>query len=466
MSLRSRLTWLYTSLVGGILLVFGFVVYQLVSVNLVDQIDELLAISANDLIEGTELNAVGGLDMISTPDVELATNVYFQLWARNQGLRLASASISHLREPMSPLDYLPAQPVYRTTTIGDAPLRVLSVPLSVGNRLVGTLQVGASTAVVAATQKTLLTVLIAGTIVAMGLAALAVSLTTYQALASLEHVTNVALQITRADDLSRRIPYQGPPADEVGQLIAAFNQTLGRLENLFNMQRRFVADVGHELRTPLTVIKGNINLLRRMGCSDDESLQSIEGEVDRLTRMIGDLLLLARVESGKLPMDPTLVELDVLLLEVLQQARVLAQERVNLRLGDFDQVLVCGDRDRLKQVILNLVENAIKYTPRGGDVLVALGKSDQQACLTVSDTGPGIPPEDLPHIFERFYRAEKSRTRSGDGKGFGLGLSIAYWIVRHHGGEIEVESTLGKGTRFVVWLPLPEGDCQQGLKSA
>ena len=153
MSLRSRLTLLYTSLVGGILLVFGFVVYQLVSVNLVDQIDELLAISANDLIEGTELNAVGGLDMISTPDVELATNVYFQLWARNQGLSLASASISHLREPMSPLDYLPAQPVYRTTTIGGAPLRVLSVPLSVGNRLIGTLQVGASTAIVEATQK-------------------------------------------------------------------------------------------------------------------------------------------------------------------------------------------------------------------------------------------------------------------------------------------------------------------------
>ncbi len=459
MSLRNRLTLLYTSLVGGILLVFGFVIYQLVSVNLVDQIDELLAKSANDIIQVAQLNAVGELDMVSTPKVELATNVYFQLWERNTGLRLASASISQLREPMSPLDRLPGKPVYRTTSIDETPIRVLSVPLSAGNRLVGSLQVGASIAIVEATQKTLLTVLMIGTISAMGLSALAVSLATYQALASLGRATDVALQITRADDLSRRIPYQGPPADEVGQLISAFNQTLGQLESLFDTQRRFVADVGHELRTPLTVIKGNINLLRRMGCSDDESLSSIEGEVDRLTRMIGDLLLLARVESGKLPLNYHMVELDTLLLEVLQQARVLAQDRVTLRLGDLDQVLVCGDRDRLKQVVLNLVENAIKYTPPGGEVFVHIDKTEEQARLCISDTGPGIPPEDLPHIFERFYRAEKSRTRTGDGKGFGLGLSIAYWIVRHHGGEIEVESTIGEGTHFTVWLPLMEGDC-------
>ena len=115
-------------------------------------------------------------------------------------------------------------------------------------------------------------------------------------------VTQTALQITRADDLSRRIPYQGPPDDEVGQLISAFNQTLSRLENLFNTQRRFLADVGHELRTPLTVIKGNIDLMRRMNCTDDESMDSIESEVDRLTRMVGDLLLLAQAESGKMPL--------------------------------------------------------------------------------------------------------------------------------------------------------------------
>ena len=460
MSLRFRLTLLYTSLVGGILLVFGFVVYQLVSLNLVNQIDELLEQTAEDLVRATQFNAVGELDMVSTPDLELIANVYFQLWERDSGLSFASASIRHISEPLAPLDRSPAHPVFRTTSISETHLRVLSVPLSVGMRPIGTLQIGANLAIVEATQRTLLTVLIAGTVVSMGLAALAVSLTTYQAVVSLERVTNIALQITRADDLSRRIPYQGPPADEVGQLIAAFNQTLSRLENLFHTQRRFVADVGHELRTPLTVIKGNINLLRRMGCADEEALGSIESEVDRLTRMIGDLLLLARVESGKLPLDHRIVELDTLLLEVLQQTRVIAQERVQVRLGDIDQVLVCGDRDRLKQVLLNLIDNAIKYTPANGEVVVGLGKIDKRARLVVADTGPGIPPEDLPHIFERFYRAEKSRTRKGDGKGFGLGLSIAYWIVRHHEGQIEVSSEVGQGTTFFVWLPLADEDCQ------
>ncbi len=462
MSLRVRLTLLYTSLVGGILLLFGIVVYQLVSINLVDQIDDLLARTASGLVDSMRLNAVGELDMELAPDLELATNVYVQLWERNKGLRFASASISHLREPLDPLDQLPAEPVYRTTKVGETDLRVLSVPLSLGNRLVGTLQVGASLAIVEATQKTLLTVLIIGTVASMGLAALAVSLTTYQALASLKHVTNVALQITRADDLSRRIPYQGPAEDEIGQLIQAFNQTLSRLENLFNAQRRFVADVGHELRTPLTVIKGNVNLMRRLDCGDDESLSSIDSEVDRLTRMIGDLLLLARVESGKLPLDNQIVEMDTLVLEVLQQTSVLASDRLQVRLGEIDQVLVCGDRDRLKQVLLNLVENAIKYTPEGGEVVVDLGKSEDHARITICDTGPGIPAEDLPHIFERFYRAEKSRTRTKDGKGFGLGLSIAYWIIRNHGGHIEVESEIGKGTTFIVRLSLAEGegDCQ------
>ncbi len=461
MSLRVRLTLLYTSLVGGILLLFGIVVYQLVSINLVNQIDDLLARTASDLVANMRLNAVGELDMELAPDLELATNVYVQLWDRNSGLRFTSASISHLRAPLDPLDQLPAEPVYRTTKVAETDLRVLSVPLSLGNRLVATLQVGASLAIVEATQRTLLTVLVIGTLASMGLAALAVSLTTYQALASLERVTNVALQITRADDLSRRIPYQGPPEDEIGQLIQAFNQTLGRLENLFNAQRRFVADVGHELRTPLTVIKGNVNLMRRLGCGDEESLESIDSEVDRLTRMIGDLLLLAQVESGKLPLDNQIVEMDTLVLEVLQQTQVLAQNRLQVRLGDIDQVLVCGDRDRLKQVLLNLVENAIKYTPEGGEVVLDLGKSEDQAHIHISDTGPGIPPEDLPHIFERFYRAEKSRTRSKDGKGFGLGLSIAYWIVRHHEGRIDVQSEMGEGTTFCVWLPLAEGagDC-------
>ena len=136
----------------------------------------------------------------------------------------------------------------------------------------------------------------------------------------------------------------------------------------------------------------------------------------------------------------------------------LARDKLQMRLGDIDQVLVCGDRDRLKQVLVNLIGNAINYTPPGGEVVVSVTRRNQ-ARLIVSDTGPGIPAEEFPHIFERFYRGEKSRTRAKDGKGFGLGLSIAYWIVRNHQGKIDVESVEGQGTTFCVWLPLAQGGC-------
>jgi len=219
------------------------------------------------------------------------------------------------------------------------------------------------------------------------------------------------------------------------------------------------------LRTPLTVIRGNVDLMRRMDCMDLESMESIGSEVERLTRLVGDLLLLAQAESGKIPLHKRVIEMDTVLFEVLHQMRVLAKDRLKLRIGDIDQVLVCGDEDRLKQVLVNLIGNAINYTPAGGEIVVGLGKEAQRARITVSDNGPGIPEEDLPHIFERFYRGEKSRTRQKNGKGYGLGLSIAYWIVRNHEGWIDVNSQSGIGTTFCIWLPLAEAGCEENLAS-
>ena len=133
--------------------------------------------------------------------------------------------------------------------------------------------------------------------------------------------------------------------------------------------------------------------------------------------------------------------------------KVLAGNKVNVQLTEIDQIQVNGDRDRLKQVLLNLIGNAIQYTPAGGDVFLSLGRVGEQARLIIRDTGPGIPAEDLPYIFERFYRAEKSRTRSNT-TGFGLGLSISSWIIEQHGGRIEADSKVGQGTTFCIWLPL------------
>jgi len=464
MSLRARLALLYTFLVGGILLVFGMAVYIAVSLTLIGQVNSSLIITADLIRVQAGVTDVGELDKVGIPELGLPTDVFVQLWQRNRILLETSPNLPH--NPKASLDHgglRSSTPIFRDVTFNNEHFRVLTVPLTFrgSNRVIGYMQVGTAMSLLDSTQRTLLVILFAASVMAMAVAALAGWVSTRRALRPLETVTETALQITSADDLSHRIPYDGPPNDEIGQLIRAFNQTLSRLENLFESQRRFLADVGHELRTPLTVIKGNIYLMRRMDCTDEESMVSIENEVERLTRLVGDLLLLAQAESGRLPLDWKTVELDTLLLDSMQQMQVLAGNKLILRLGEIDQALVCGDQDRLKQVLVNLIGNAVKYTPVSGEVIVGLSKEDNMAKISVSDNGPGIPAEDLPFIFDRFYRGEKSRTRSKDGKGFGLGLSIAYWIIQNHGGTIEVSSQEAVGTTFDIWLPLKDGDCKE-----
>jgi two-component system OmpR family sensor kinase len=455
MSLRLRLTLLYSMLAGGILLVSGVVVFFTINYVLLHQMDDMLASVVRDVVRVTKVNSMGEVGIISLPRLDMNSNAYIQLWGRDGRLKIASQTIGSLGKSLDPVGLQADQPVYRDLTIQGAHMRVLSVPLIFGNRIIGVLQVGTGMAMIDTVRSNLLSILVATAVISTVLAGISSWLVLEQAFLPLEAITDTVEQINRADDLSRRIPYQGQPDDEVGGLIESFNQTLERLESLFTSQQRFIADVSHELRTPLTVIKGNVDLMRRMKRLDAESLSSIDAEAGRLTRLVGGLLLFAQAESGKLALSMKPVELDNLLTEVFQEMRVLAGNKVQIKMTEIDQILLTGDRDRLKQVLLNLVANAIQYTPQGGEVFLSLAKVGEQARVIVRDTGPGIPPEDLPYIFDRFYRAEKSRTR-GKTTGFGLGLSIANWIVEHHGGQIKVESKEGKGTTFAIWLPLSQ----------
>jgi two-component system OmpR family sensor kinase len=452
MSLRFRLTLLNSTLLGGVLLLFGVLVYVLVSALLFDQVDRTLNQTVRDILSSSKVGSVGELDVVTLPSLELTASVYVQYWDRDRHLQMASPGIRDLAKPLDPSGMNSTGPVYRDTSIRKIHLRVLTVPLLAGARSVGVIQAATNLSLVDSIRNSLLSILFGLTIISMGLAGVVSWFSIQQALAPLATVTQTAEQITHADDLSRRIVYLASPKDEIGILIRAFNRTLERLENLFTSQQRFLADVSHELRTPLTVIKGNADLIRKLG-PDDESLDTIKDEADRMTRMVGDLLLLAQAESGKLPLTSASVPLDELLTDVYQQMRVLAGEKVHLKLTEIDQAVVIGDRDRLKQVLINLASNAIHYTPAGGEVFLSLSKTGSVARLVVRDTGPGISTVDLPHIFDRFYRGEKSRTRSKTG-GFGLGLSIAYFIVEAHGGRIEVDSHEGQGTTFAVYLPL------------
>jgi signal transduction histidine kinase len=259
---------------------------------------------------------------------------------------------------------------------------------------------------------------------------------------------------------------------EIILLTEAFNQMLDRLEASFALQRAFVTEVSHELRTPLTALQGQMDVLLLDPELKDEmhqDLQQASAELRRLSRLVANLLTTARAEAGMLP-QPFLhgtqfVELDLLLVEVARQTRFLDRQS-RLELGQLEQMNVPGDADQLKQLLLNLVDNALTYTPPTGQVILELTHSNsapypiqqetengqkEWAVLSVCDTGPGIDPEDLPHIFERYYRARY--TRPGSKPGSGLGLSIARLIAVAHDGSITVESELGKGTCFRVWLP-------------
>lgn len=451
MSLRLRLALTYTTLIGVVLLLFGSLIFTIVDRVLLDQIDSRLNQAAVQIIERVRVSPANQFDVRQLAAYQPTENLIFQVWDMQR--RLQFSRPAGLLQPLNESGVRIGQQFFSSQTLNNVRLRVLSIPLRTSRGPVGYLQVGLSLALVDITRNTLATVLIVLTLTLMVVVMLTTWALTGEALSQLGMVTNLATQITQADDLSRRIPVTNAAQDEVGRLILAFNQTLERLEKLFDSQRRFLADVSHELRTPLTVIKGEVGLMRLTNQLDAESLGNIEKEVDRLTRLVGDLLLLAQAESGRLPLDFQTVELDTVLLEVLQQMRTLASGKVELKLLDIDQALVQGDRDRLKQVLLNLIANAVNYTPPGGEVRLSLRQQDGQAQLVVEDSGPGIPAEDLPHIFDRFYRADPSRKRS-ENSGFGLGLSIAQWIVQRHGGRIEVESQPGQGARFTVWLPV------------
>lgn len=456
MSLRLRLTLLYATLMGAILLVIGAAVIMIVRILLLTGIDANLDSLQEAVIENSTISPIGKVE-IDYAAAEVTSDVHVQVWGIDGELQTSFGQFKNFEDvPLDPNSLKDVRPIYHDFSGEDWHIRVLTVPLEQKNQIIAVLQIASSLSVVDNTRTNLLDVLSIIWIVAVLFSALLVWLTLGQTLKPLESITEAAEQINRADDLSRRIPYEGSERDEIGNLVESFNQTLERLEALFTSQQRLLADVSHELRTPLTVIKGNVDLMRRMKSLDEESLTSIDQEAGRLTRLVGGLLLLAQAESGQMALALKKVELDLLLTEVFQEMMILAGNKVRVHLNEIDQVYVNGDRDRLKQVLINLVANAIQYTPQGGEVFLSLEKIKDQARIICRDTGPGIPPEDLPHIFERFYRAEKSRTR-GKTTSFGLGLSIANWIVERHGGRIEVNSREGMGTTFAIWLPLWSG---------
>jgi len=270
----------------------------------------------------------------------------------------------------------------------------------------------------------------------------------------IHRLTRTARNI-KAGDLHRRVPVP-QTKDEVQALALTINEMIGRLDQSFTQQRRFVADASHELRTPVTVIRSITEIALTQPLNLEEHLavlQDLHAEAERLSQLINELLALARADEGQTQLDRELVRLDLLAYDVAACIESLAIERgISLQIEKMEPATVEGDTARLILAMMGLVDNALTYTNAGGTVTLKVEVTGTSACFSVRDTGIGIAQADLAHIFERFYRADPARSRSAGGSG--LGLAIVDWVVRVHGGSISVESRVREGSTFRVTLPL------------
>src|SRR6266511_3299519 len=278
-----------------------------------------------------------------------------------------------------------------------------------------------------------------------------------RALEPVDQMITEIREITDGRSLHRRLPVS-MEKDELGRLAATLNQMWTRLERSFAALRRFTADASHELKTPLTVVRAGVERAITRPGLPHETLAPLEEtlqEVNRMTELLDALLTLARADEGRADLHREPVDIREIIEEAGETGELLAEHAgvgIDIRLPG-DPVVLAVDRSRVRQLALNLIENAVKYTPRGGHVAVELGSSDGRVVFTVADTGIGIAPGDLPHVFDRFWRADSARTRTSERAGTGLGLAICKWIAEAHGGTIEVQSRPGRGTTFTVGLP-------------
>ncbi len=356
---------------------------------------------------------------------------------------------------------------YYTTTFHNVPVRVLSAPIPPQGQVLGTVQTVQPLTSTLKTLRTLRLLFLAGLGFGIIAAAVGAYVLSGRSLRPLSRITNTARGIGRSRDLSERIetPRTG---DEVQDLAETFNAMLDRLDEAFTAERRFVSDASHELRTPLTALRGNAEILLKqveIGAFEKEDaieiLSDIRDESERMGRLVQNLLTLARADVGWTP-ELDLVALDQIATDASRLAVRLAG-RHEFTFDIDDEVDVMGNSDQLKQLLLILLDNAFTYTPNESKVSLAVESGDDLARLVVTDTGPGIPSEQLERIFDRFYRGDAARDKRAAGAG--LGLPIARWIVECHNGKIEAESEIGQGTAITVTLPRAKGPDREDVRA-
>ena len=469
MTMRKRLAYWYSGLLTVIIIIFGVAVITVSRLTLLGTIDQVISGAADEIATNINLLPVGEFGtteytqiFFATDDMFSAPGVSVQIWRTHDTaghtiepeLIRASDDIAGSNVPLDADFVRTDEIVYNsTTTQNQSAVRVISYPVTIGDEAVATVQVATPLSAVQNSNDQLLVITIISALICIGVSLFIGRWLSDRLLEPINIIRRAAESIANADDLSTRIEWQGE-MDELGELTEVFNKMMVRLEHLFSVQQRFIGDVSHELRTPLTSILGHLELMERYGV-DEDSISAINREANRMSRMVNDLLLLTRADFGELEVDMYPLDLDAIVMEVFEQAEMLKQNRdLNIIPYRIEAVHINGNADRLRQLLTNLLSNAIKFTSDGGTITLGVYTDGDYGILEISDTGIGIAEDDLQRIFDRFFQADTSRVRHEENDGAGLGLSIARWIVDIHGGMIDVQSTIGEGTQFIIRLPL------------
>ena len=458
-TLRFRFALWVAGLLSAVLVFFSIFVYVSLKNGLLSAVDDFLRLSASQAIAAVNFED----DHINFSDSVPEGPNAAELVERGLTIRILSprgnlieASGLYLSFPVDPNSLAAAQTnqsIFATVSdpLEGEPVRFYSAPIIQNESLVGIVQVAQSLAPIEDTLARLLATIFFGAPILIGIAGFGGYFLASKALAPIDKMTRTAQRIT-AVDLSARLEVPGTN-DEIGRLAATFDNMIRRLDEAFQRERQFTSDASHELRTPLAAMQAIINVIRedRRSPEDyEQALDDLAEETDRLKVLTEDLLKLARNDTINTFMFEKL-DISTLLSDLTDSLRPLAEKKGLKLIGDFaESVIISGDSDSLIRLFVNLLDNAIKYTTDGEITVSIRTPTNHTVEVSITDTGQGIPGVDLPHIFERFYRVEKSRAM----RGLGLGLAIAAQIARAHGGKIVADSILDKGTTFTVHLPV------------
>jgi signal transduction histidine kinase len=453
MSLRLRLSLTYGFLLVVALAAFGFTGYLISARRIYDGVDDTL--TAQSALVTPNLESLSA--PLTAQDVDANRTALAEAASLDAVVQLRQPDGNVMYSSESAGATLPAvrrlstNPRYMSRRVQNQRMRILYQPLYNNGQFLGTVEIGQSLKETDAALDEIRNVSIFGGLaVCLGGVAL-VYVLSGRSLRRVRQVSQLARDIERTADFSRRLPEKGT-AGETKELVTTFNAMIGRVESTLTGQLAFLADSSHELRRPLTVLRTNVDVLKEPALSDEDRaacLAEMRTEAESMSRLIADLLLLSRDKKQAITHAP--VDLSALCDAAATRLRAADGGRHQLSIDLASGVRVNGDRERLAQMLWNLLENALEYTPAGGEIELRLEQTEGGARLTVKDSGIGVSEADLPHVFERFYRGDAARSVRSDGSG--LGLAIARYLAEAHGGEVTLSSRPEEGTTAVADLP-------------